>query len=32
MLNAERYKNEILEKSNVVFDFSMQLIETSSLQ
>lgn len=23
MLNAERYKNEILEKSNVVFDFSM---------
>lgn len=23
MLNAERYKNEILEKSNVVFDFSI---------
>lgn len=23
MLNAEKYKNEILEKSNVVFDFSM---------
>lgn len=21
MLNAEKYKNEILEKSNVVFDF-----------
>ena len=23
MLNAEKYKNEILEKSNVVFDFSI---------
>lgn len=23
MLNAEKYKNEILEKSNVVFDFSV---------
>lgn len=23
MLNAEKYKNEILEKSNAVFDFSM---------